>query len=47
MADVCLGAYATLQDAEAAMALRVEPAEELTVIEDGEIETPYRVWWLR
>lgn len=47
MGDICLGAYATLQDAEAAKAARPEPAEDLRVIEDGESEAAFRVWWSR
>lgn len=47
MGDICLGAYATLQDAEDAKAARAEPAEALSVIEDGDPEAPFRVWWVR
>jgi hypothetical protein len=47
MGDICLGAYATLQDAEDAKAARPEPVEELSVVEDGDAETPFRVWWSR
>jgi hypothetical protein len=47
MGDICLGAYATLEEAQAAQAARPEPAEELGIVEDGEGETPFRVWWAR
>lgn len=47
MGDICMGAYATLQEAQDAMALRPEPAAELTVVQDGDAEHPFRVWWGR
>lgn len=47
MGDICLGAYPTLQDAEDAKAARPEPDEQLGVVEDGDPEHPFRVWWLR
>lgn len=47
MGDICMGAYATLQDAEDAKAQRPEPSDQLGVVEDGEPETPFRVWWYR
>jgi hypothetical protein len=47
MEDICLGAYATEQDALDAKVLRPEPQEELTVLEDGDPEHPWRVWWAR
>lgn len=47
MPDICLGAYATLEDAEAAKAARREPQNELTIRQDGDGEHPFRVWWGR
>lgn len=48
MADnVCLGAFSTLQEAEDAFALRREPADELSIVEDGDAEHPFRIWWSR
>lgn len=44
---VCLGAYATEQDALDAIALRSEPNSELSVVNDGDAEHPWRVWWNR
>jgi hypothetical protein len=45
--DVCLGAYATEADAIAAMADRSERQAEMTVVEDGDTEHPWRIWWNR
>lgn len=47
MGDIILGAYATQQDALDAMALRAEPQEQMTVIEDGDAEHPWRIKWAR
>lgn len=47
MDSICLGAFATLEEAEQAKAIRQEPQEQLAVIEDGEAEHPFRVWWNR
>lgn len=47
MGDICLGAYVTLQEAEDAKAQRPEPAAQLSVAEDGDLEAPFRVWWVR
>lgn len=47
MGDICLGAYATLQEAQDAMAARLEPSNELQVVQDGDPEHPFRVWWAR
>jgi hypothetical protein len=47
MGDVCLGAYATLQEATEIMALRFEPSAELAIWEDGDSEHPWRIWWTR
>lgn len=45
--DICLGAYATLEEAESAKALRSEPQDELTIREDGDVAHPFRIWWSR
>lgn len=45
--SICLGAYATQQEAEDAKALRLEPQSELFVVEDGDLEHPWRIWWQR
>jgi len=47
MNDICLGAFATLQDAEDAKSIRVEPQQELEIVQDGDVEHPYRIWWHR
>lgn len=47
MDDICLGAYATEQDAIDAKALRPEPQEELVITNDGDAEHPWRIWWHR
>ena len=47
MDDICLGAYPTEQDALDAKAARSEPQGELAVVEDGDPEHPWRVWWSR
>lgn len=47
MPDICLGAYATLEDAESAKAARREPQNELAIRPDGDPEHPYRIWWGR
>jgi hypothetical protein len=45
--NICLGAYATEADAIAAKAERGEPQNELTVVQDGDAEHPWRIWWSR
>jgi hypothetical protein len=45
MVEGCLGAYATLEEAEAGKAQRLEPQNELVIRQDGNVEHPYRVWW--
>jgi len=46
--NICLGAYATQQDADDAKALRQEPQNELSVAQDSyDGEHPWRVWWSR
>lgn len=45
--EICLGAYATQADADAAKAARPEPQVELEVRQDGDVEHPYRIWWVR
>jgi hypothetical protein len=47
MEEICLGAYATEQEALDAKAARAEPQEELAVVQDGDTEHPWRVWWYR
>lgn len=47
MDNICLGAYATLQEAEDALASRREPTNELQILQDGDSEHPYRIWWTR
>jgi hypothetical protein len=47
MDNVCLGAYATLQEAEDAKSGRQEPQNQLTILEDGDELTPFRIWWNR
>lgn len=45
--DIVLGAYATQQEATDAMLARPEPQAELSVLEDGEAEHPWRIHWSR
>lgn len=47
MDSVCLGAYATLAEAEEALGVRPEPTEQLVVVEDGDASAPFRIWWNR
>ncbi len=47
MADIYLGAYATEQEALDAMAQRDEPQSEMSVVEDGDAEHPWRIKWVR
>jgi hypothetical protein len=47
MQMICLGAYVTQQDADDAKALRPEPQNELSVMQDGDAEHPWRIWWTR
>jgi hypothetical protein len=47
MEEICLGAYATEQEALDAEAARPEPQNELSVRQDGDVEHPWRVWWSR
>jgi hypothetical protein len=45
---ICLGAYATQQEAEDAKALRLEPQIELSVAQDSyDPVHPWRIWWTR
>lgn len=45
---IVLGAYATEQDALDALALRHEPAAELSIVEDGvDPAHPFRIYWTR
>lgn len=46
--DIVLGAYATQEEADAAVLLRPEPQSELSVVEDGvDPEHPWRIYWQR
>ena len=45
--QICLGAYATEEDAQAAKLERDLPQQDLTVVQDGDAEHPWRVWWTR
>ena len=46
--QICLGAYATQAEADAAKATRQEPQAELSVRNDGDDPAhPWRVWWAR
>jgi len=47
MEEICLGAYATEPEAQAALLERSEPHDELSIREDGDVATPWRVWWTR
>jgi hypothetical protein len=47
MDNVCNGAFSTRQEAEDALVLRQEPAAELSIVEDGDAEHPFRIWWNR
>jgi len=48
MEDIFLGAFATEQEALDAMAERPEPAEQLSVVNDGyDPAHPWRVKWTR
>jgi hypothetical protein len=47
MQSICMGAYVTQQDAEDAKALRPEPQVQLAVVQDGDAEHPWRIWWTR
>lgn len=48
MATIVLGAYATQQEATDAMALRLEPQNELSVVEDNvDANHPWRIYWQR
>jgi hypothetical protein len=44
---VCLGAYPTMQEAEDARILRPEPQAQLSLMQDGDPEHPWRIWWAR
>lgn len=48
---ICLGGYATEQEALDAKAARHEPQDELSVAENGaaylDPDHPWRVWWAR
>lgn len=45
--DIVLGAYETEQDALDAMAARLEPQNQLSVVQDGDVGHPWRIHWLR
>lgn len=47
MGDIYLGAYATEQEALDAMALRLEPQEQMVVVYDGDQDHPWRIKWIR
>jgi len=47
MGDIYLGAYATEQEALDAMALRPEPQSELSAVQNGDAEHPWRILWTR
>lgn len=48
MATIVLGAYATQAEADEAMALRLEPQNELSVVEDNvDVNHPWRIYWQR
>lgn len=48
MGDIFLGAYATEQEALDAMAQRLEPAEQMVVVQDNyDPAHPYRIKWIR
>ena len=47
MEEICLGAFATEPEAEQEMLLRPELAGQMFILEDGDIEHPWRVWWRR
>lgn len=45
---VVLGAYATEAEAQNALSARHEPANELSIVQDGVDEThPFRIYWSR
>lgn len=45
---IVLGAYATEAEALEALALRREPAEELSVVQDNvDAVHPFRIYWTR
>lgn len=47
MGYIYLGAYATEQEALDAMSQRPEPPEQLSVVQDGDAEHPWRIKWTR
>ena len=47
MDTIYLGAYATEQEALDAKASRMEPQDELSTIDDGDVEHPWRIVWSR
>lgn len=47
MDNIVLGAYATEQEAIDAMAQRLEPQDQLSVVQDGDVEHPWRLHWNR
>jgi len=47
MDDIVLGAYATEQEAVDTMTIRSEPPNELSVVQDGDTDHPWRIHWLR
>ena len=47
MEEICLGAFATEEEAQAEMLLRPELAGQMVIRMDGPVDTPWRVWWNR
>lgn len=47
MTEIYLGAYATEQEALEALSQRSEPSNELSVMQDGDTEHPWRIKWVR
>lgn len=45
--QICLGAYATEADAQAAKESRDLPEQDLAIVMDGDAEHPWRLWWTR
>lgn len=46
--QICLGAYATEEEAQAAKLERDHLSQQdLVVVQDGDTEHPWRIWWTR
>ena len=48
--NIVLGAYATEQDAQETIDsgfFTGVPVNEMSILQDGDIATPWRVWWAR